>query len=94
MLPEVTLRDVTRNDVGRIAVWLQDPEISGRWFGHYVFGEPSRLRPAVRTSRKPCSRPLPYAIGRDRGSQGRSGTSLMAFVEAETGYTRWGRTAL
>ncbi len=40
MLPEVTLRDVSRDDVDRIAWWLEDDEISSKWFGHYGCGDP------------------------------------------------------
>ena len=40
MLPVVTLRDVSRDDVDRIGWWLEDDEISGKWFGHYAFGDP------------------------------------------------------
>ena len=40
MLPEVKLRDVSRDDVDRIAWWLQDQELSSRWFGHYACGDP------------------------------------------------------
>ena len=40
MLPEVKLREVSRDDVDRIAWWLQDQELSSRWFGHYACGDP------------------------------------------------------
>ena len=40
MLPEVKLRDVSRDDVDRVAWWLQDQELSSRWFGHYACGDP------------------------------------------------------
>ena len=40
MLPEVTLRDVSRDDVDRIAWWLDVEEVSSRWFGHYGCGDP------------------------------------------------------
>ena len=40
MLPVVTLRNVSRDDVDRIAWWLEDEEVSGKWFGHYAFGDP------------------------------------------------------
>ncbi len=40
MLPEVTLRAVSRDDVDRIAWWLEDEELSSRWFGHYGCGDP------------------------------------------------------
>ena len=34
MRTELTLRDITIEDVDRVAVWLEDEEISSRWFGH------------------------------------------------------------
>ena len=34
MHTEVTLRDISVEDVDRVAVWLEDEEISSRWFGH------------------------------------------------------------
>ena len=34
MLPEVTLRDITVEDVDRVAVWLEYEEISSRWFAY------------------------------------------------------------
>ena len=40
MLPIVQLRQVTRDDVQRIAKWLSDDEVSSRWFGHYACGDP------------------------------------------------------
>ena len=40
MLPIVQLRNVTRDDVQRIADWLSDYEVSSRWFGHYACGDP------------------------------------------------------
>ena len=40
MLPNVTLKAVSRDDVDRIAWWLEDDEISSRWFGHYGCGDP------------------------------------------------------
>ena len=40
MLTEVTLKSVTREDVDRIARWLEDEEVSARWFGHYACGDP------------------------------------------------------
>ena len=40
MLPEVTLRDVSRDDVDRVAWWLENEEVSSRWFGHYGCGDP------------------------------------------------------
>ena len=40
MLPEVTLKNVSRDDVDRIAWWLQDDDLSSRWFGHYGADDP------------------------------------------------------
>ena len=40
MLPVVTLKNVSRDDVDRIAWWLEDEDVSGKWFGHYAFGDP------------------------------------------------------
>ena len=40
MLPEVTLKSVSRDDVDRIAWWLQDDDLSSRWFGHYGTDDP------------------------------------------------------
>lgn len=40
MLPVVTLRNVSRDDVDRIGWWLADDEVSGKWFGHYAMGDP------------------------------------------------------
>ena len=40
MLPELELRDVSREDVDRIAAWLDDSEVSSQWFGHYACGDP------------------------------------------------------
>ena len=40
MLPEIRLRNVSRDDVDRIAWWLGDTEVSSRWFGHYGCGDP------------------------------------------------------
>lgn len=39
----VSLRQVTREDVGRIKVWLDDEEVSESWFGRYSYGEPAHL---------------------------------------------------
>ena len=33
MLPDVRLVQVTRDDVSRIAEWLQDEEVNGSWYG-------------------------------------------------------------
>lgn len=40
MLPGIQLREVTRADVDRIAGWLDDEEVSSRWFGQYACGNP------------------------------------------------------
>lgn len=40
MLPEVTLKNVTRDDVDRIAWWLEDVELTNRWFGRYGVDDP------------------------------------------------------
>lgn len=39
----VTLRTVTRDDVGRIRKWLGDKEVSESWFGRYSYGDPAHL---------------------------------------------------
>lgn len=39
----VTLREVTREDVGRIRRWLTDEEVSESWFGRYSYGDPAHL---------------------------------------------------
>jgi RimJ/RimL family protein N-acetyltransferase len=40
---QVQLTSVTREDVGRIAEWLQDPEVSDMWFGRYTYGDAAHL---------------------------------------------------
>ena len=40
MLPTIKLRDVSRDDVDRVAWWLEDDELSTAWFGHYACGDP------------------------------------------------------
>jgi len=40
MLPEVNLKAVTMDDVDRVGWWLEDEEVSARWFGHYGCGDP------------------------------------------------------
>ena len=40
MLPEITLKSVSRDDVDRIAWWLQDDDLSSRWFGQYGADDP------------------------------------------------------
>ena len=39
----VTLRTVSRKDVGRIRRWLEDEEVSESWFGRYSYGDPAHL---------------------------------------------------
>lgn len=39
MLPEITLKDASRDDVDRVAWWLGEEEISSKWFGHYACGD-------------------------------------------------------
>ena len=40
MLPEITLKSVSRDDIDRIAWWLQDDDLSSRWFGQYGADDP------------------------------------------------------
>ena len=40
MLPIISLKSVSRDDVDRVAWWLEDAEVSSRWFGQYAWGEP------------------------------------------------------
>ena len=40
MLPNISLKSVSRDDVDRVAWWLEDAEVSSRWFGQYAWGEP------------------------------------------------------
>ena len=42
-LQNVTLRTVSREDVGRIRQWLKDEEVSESWFGRYSYGDPAHL---------------------------------------------------
>ncbi len=39
----VELRPVTREDVQRLANWLDDPEVSNAWFGRYTYGDAAHL---------------------------------------------------
>ena len=43
MRSEIVLSEVTREDVARIAEWLEDPAVSDMWFGRYTYGEPAHL---------------------------------------------------
>ena len=40
MFPEVTLTAPTREDIGRMAEWLDDPEVSAVWYGIGDDGKP------------------------------------------------------
>lgn len=42
-MAEVELRQVTREDVGRISAWLKDPEVADSWFGRYTYGDAAHL---------------------------------------------------
>ncbi len=39
----VQLTPVTREDVARIAEWLEDSEVAEAWFGRYTYGDPAHL---------------------------------------------------
>ena len=41
--PQVSLREVTRDDVTRIRRWLEDEEVAASWFGMYSYGEGAHL---------------------------------------------------
>lgn len=43
MLPEIRLKEVTKEDVERLINWLKDEEISSSWFGRYTYGDPIHL---------------------------------------------------
>jgi RimJ/RimL family protein N-acetyltransferase len=43
MLPDVQLTQVTREDVARIADWLQDREVNSSWYGADESGEPLHI---------------------------------------------------
>ena len=43
MLPEVRLTEVTKEDVKRIAEWLQDPEVNASWYGASEEGQPVHM---------------------------------------------------
>ena len=42
-MAQVELRQVTRDDVGRIAKWLNDPEVAESWFGRYTYEDTAHL---------------------------------------------------
>ncbi len=39
----VVLKPVSREDVSRIRLWLEDNEVSENWFGRYSYGDPAHL---------------------------------------------------
>ena len=39
----VQLTKVSRNDVARLAAWLDDDQVSDMWFGRYTYGDPAHL---------------------------------------------------
>lgn len=41
--PRIELRQITKEDVGRIHSWLQDEEVAESWFGRYSYGDPAHL---------------------------------------------------
>ena len=43
MTPDVSLKNITPDDVARIGFWLEDPEISGYWFGKDDSGNPLHI---------------------------------------------------
>lgn len=43
MPSRVALRPVVKEDVLRIAEWLNDNEVSDSWFGRYTYGDPAHL---------------------------------------------------
>jgi RimJ/RimL family protein N-acetyltransferase/cytidylate kinase len=40
MIPNVILKAVSRDDVDNVGWWLEDDDVSARWFGHYGCGDP------------------------------------------------------
>ena len=43
MLPEIRLTQVSREDVTRVAQWLDDEEVNGSWYGASEQGEPLHI---------------------------------------------------
>ena len=43
MAAQVQLVPVTREDVARVASWLEDPDVCESWFGRYTYGDPAHL---------------------------------------------------
>ena len=50
MVPDVRLTDVTREDVERIAGWLQNPEVATLWYGADDDGEPLHIGYSPKTA--------------------------------------------
>ncbi len=42
-MANVELRQVTREDVERLAEWLSDDEVANSWFGRYTYGDAAHL---------------------------------------------------
>ena len=40
MLPKIELKNVSREDVDRMAWWLDSNDVAEKWFGHYSCGDP------------------------------------------------------
>ena len=40
MLPKIELKNVSREDVDRMAWWLDSKDVARKWFGHYSCGDP------------------------------------------------------
>jgi len=40
MLPKIELKNVSREDVDRMAWWLDSKDVAEKWFGHYSCGDP------------------------------------------------------
>ena len=43
MLPEIRLKEVTKEDIERLINWLKDEDVSSSWFGRYTYGDPIHL---------------------------------------------------
>ncbi len=43
MIPDLTLTEVSRDDVARIGRWLEDPEVMGLWYGADEQGKPLHI---------------------------------------------------
>ncbi len=40
MLPKIELKNISREDVDRMAWWLDSKDVAEKWFGHYGCGDP------------------------------------------------------